>query len=158
MMDIHRDVVPVHPSTLSMAGHIENIQQTLKGVTCEVINDEDIIPDDTPVKAEIVIDPLDLGAHRQHILDLLQRRSAMLRSTQQFVWFTFRKEADGGVYLSWPVAGYQHLPSRIIARDSRVVQASRRLSNRVHIKAVTVIGAIRTFDSYFPWIKAKYEV
>lgn len=120
-----------------------------KGVTCTVI------PDD---KMSVEVAPPTLDPFRKQIFDLLQRRAGMLKSTEQFVWFTFRQREQGDVFLSWPVSGYQHLPSRIIARDKRVIQAGRRLKQRTLIKAITVVGPIRSYEQYFPWIKEQYEV
>lgn len=96
--------------------------------------------------------------YRQGIEDFLQRRFDQLKSGEQFVFFTFREDAQRDIFVSWPVSAYHHLPGRIIARDDRVIQAGNRLKQRYHIKAISVVGPIRTYDQYFPWIKARYEV
>ena len=141
--------IPAHKDAL-----LDCLNIAEKGVTCRVIPDDQLSVDDSPIE----IAPSTLDGFRQQVFEFLQRRAALLKSTEQFVWFTFRQDEQGDIFVSWPVSGYQHLPSHIIARDERVIEAGSRLKQRRHIKAITVVGPIRNYEQYYPWIKEQYEV
>ena len=110
------------------------------------------------VVADLDGDTKPVPDYRAGLMDFLQRRMDRLKSDERFVFFTFREDEAGGVYVSWPVSGYQNIPARIIHKDQRTIKAIGRISRRSHIKAITVVGPMRTYDQYFPWIKAQYEV
>lgn len=126
-----------------------------KGVGVQVIPD-DQMPVDTDCKAEVILEE-PMKAYVDSIAGFLAKRRAQLKSPEKFTFFTFQVDANNDMFVSWPVSGYHAIPARIIHRDQRAVAAVSRLSRRQHIQAITVVGPIRTYDQYFPWIKAKYE-
>lgn len=97
-------------------------------------------------------------AYVDSVAGFLAKRRAQLKSPEKFTFFTFQVDENNDMFAGWPVSGYHAIPARIIHRDQRTVAAVSRLSRRRHIQAITVVGPIRTYDQYFPWIKAQYEV
>lgn len=127
-----------------------------KGVGCQVIPD-DQMPVDTDCNAEVILEE-PMHAYVVSLEARLAKRRAQLKSPEKFTFFTFQVDANNDMFVSWPVSGYHAIPARIIHRDQRTVAAVSRLSRRQHVQAITVVGPIRTYDQYFPWIKAQYEV
>lgn len=143
-------------NTMSMFTPIQYSSIEEKGVACQVIPG-DQPPVDTDCKAEVILEE-PMKAYLAELEARLAKRRAQLRSSEKFTFFTFHVDVNNDMFVSWPVSGYHAIPSRIIHRDQRTLAAVSRLSRRSHIQAIKVVGPIRTYDQYFPWIKEQYEV
>ncbi len=74
------------------------------------------------------------------------------RNKELMVWFTYRVDETGQIYVSWPISGYTPFRSDDIMADAKVKAAGLRLSKRTHIKEIKVVARGVNPDVYFAWL------